>query len=203
MNVYDFDKTIFDGDSSASFYFFCVAKKPSLLLGVFKMLCPSIKILLRRMSKTEYKEKFYSYFSKIDTEKLLTEFWDKNIGRIKGFYLKMQKEDDIIISASPYFLLAPCCERLGIKYLYASEVDSKTGKTTGKNCHGEEKVRRFLAAGFDKNSIDKFYSDALSDEPLAKISKKAYIVVGEKIIPWNSYKLPFFKRIKRKLFARS
>lgn len=203
MNVYDFDKTIFDGDSSARFYFFCVAKKPSILCGLFGMLFPSIKILFRKMSKTEYKEKFYSYFSHIDTKKLLPEFWDKNMGRIKSFYLEMQKEDDVIISASPYFLLAPCCESLGIKYLYASDVDSKTGKTTGKNCHGEEKVRRFLAAGFDENSIDKFYSDALSDTPLAQISKEAYIVVGEKIIPWNSYKLPLFKRIKRKLFARS
>ncbi len=203
MNVYDFDKTIFDGDSSARFYFFCVAKKPSLLIGLFKMFCPSIKILFKRMSKTEYKEKFYSYFSRIDTEKLLPEFWDKNIGRIKSFYLEMQKEDDVIISASPYFLVKPCCEKLGIKYLYASDVDSKTGKTTGKNCHGEEKVRRFLNAGFEKGSIDKFYSDALSDTPLAQISKQAFIVDGEKIIPWNSYKLPLFKRIKRKLFARS
>ena len=64
----------------------------------------------------------------------------------------------------------------------------KTGKIAGENCYGEEKVCRFYGAGYEKGSIDEFYSDSLSDSPLAEIAKTAYIVQGEKLILWNEYK---------------
>ena len=52
-------------------------------------------------------------------------------------------DSDLIISASPEFLLKPICGILGIKHLIASKVSPVDGKYTGKNCHGKEKVRRF------------------------------------------------------------
>lgn len=46
MNVYDFDKTIYYGDSTADFYLFCLKRHkkiltlaPSLLGAFFKILC--------------------------------------------------------------------------------------------------------------------------------------------------------------------
>ena len=72
--------------------------------------------------------------------------------------------------------------------MYATNVDLNTGKIIGENCYGEEKVKRFYQAGYNKDSIDEFYSDSLSDSPLADISKKAYIVIGEKLIPWKEYR---------------
>ena len=47
------------------------------------------------------------------------------------WYMKQQKEDDIIISASPDFLLRPICKRLGIHSLNASNVNIYTGKIEG------------------------------------------------------------------------
>jgi HAD superfamily phosphoserine phosphatase-like hydrolase len=202
MNIYDFDKTILDGDSTFNFYFFCLKKKPSLALDLFAMAVPSVKYFFGKITKTQYKERFYRFMTKIDCTSLLEEFWDKNIKLVKKFYLERQREDDIIISASPYFLLEPAIKRLGVKYLYATNVDPKTGKHSGINCHGEEKVRRFDSAGFRREDAEEFYSDSLSDTPLAKISKKAFVVTGEKLVPWEEYKLPLLKRIKRKLLER-
>lgn len=188
MNVYDFDDTIYDGDSTFNFYKFCLRRKPWLILGLWRVFVPFVLYLLGKGSKTEFKEKIYeSFIPKIDLESYLEKFWDKNMSKIKKFYLDTQKDDDIIISASPYFLLKPCIDKLGIKYLYASKVDAKTGKYDGINCHGEEKVRRFEKAGFSKSDVDEFYSDSLSDTPLAEISKKALMVQGEKLIPWEQY----------------
>ena len=90
----------------------------------------------------------------------------------------------MIISASPEFLLAPICRKLGIKHLIASKVDSKSGKYSGINCHGKEKVRRFCEK-FKDGEVDEFYSDSLSDTPLAEISKKAFLVNGNKITEWK------------------
>jgi phosphoserine phosphatase len=51
------------------------------------------------------------------------------------------------------------------------------------NCHGEEKVRRYREA-FGDAPIDEFYSDSYSDTPLAKLAAKAYLVKGDKRLPW-------------------
>ena len=111
-------------------------------------------------------------------------FWEKNSLKIKKFYLEQKKSDDVIISASPRFLLEPVCHSLGIRNLICSEVDVKTGKFDGLNCWGEEKVVRFRKV-FGNVSPEEFYSDSLSDTPMAKISKTAFIVKGEEILPWK------------------
>ncbi|MBR3994745.1 MAG: HAD-IB family phosphatase [Clostridia bacterium] len=201
MNVYDFDKTIYDGDSTFNFYKFCLKKKPWLIFRLWRVFVPFAMYLLGKGTKTAFKEKiFQSFQPKIDSEKYLSEFWKTNVKKIKKFYLDTQREDDIIISASPYFIVKPCIDMLGIKYLYASNVDEKTGKYDGINCHGEEKVRRFEEAGFCRNDIEEFYSDSLSDSPLAEISKKAFVVSGEKLTPWNDYKLSTTKSFLKNIF---
>lgn len=189
MNVYDFDKTIYDGDSTFNFYKYCLKKKPHLIFGLWRILVPFIKYLFGKGTKTAFKEKIYeSFLPKIDREAYLDDFWKKNITKIKKFYIDNKKDDDIIISASPFFIVKPCADILGIKYLYASNVDPDTGKYDGINCHGKEKVRRFEEAGFKKEDINEFYSDSLSDTPLAEISKAPVIVNGDELIPWNEYK---------------
>ena len=63
-------------------------------------------------------------------------------------------------------------------------VDLHTGRYLGPNCHGEEKVRRFREA-FPGAQVDTFYSDSHSDDPMARIARKAVLVRGEKLLPWN------------------
>lgn len=200
MNVYDFDKTIFDGDSTFCFYRYCVKKKPSLLWGVFRLLVPWALYLLGFLPKTRFKEKIFVFMQKVDCPALLPGFWEANTGRIKTFYRENRRDDDVIVSASPEFLLRPCAEALGVRHLIGSVVDPATGKYTGENCWGEEKVRRFEHAGFDKTQVEEFYSDSLSDAPLAQLAKKAYVVSGEKLTPWDEYRLPFGKKVIKTFF---
>lgn len=203
MNVYDFDKTIYDGDSTFNFYKYCLRKKPWLIFGLWRVLIPFIKYLFGKGTKTAFKEKIYeSFLPKIDRETYLEDFWKVNVKKIKKFYLDNQKEDDIIISASPVFIVKPCTDKLGIKYLYASNVDPDTGKYDGINCHGAEKVRRFEEAGFKREDVDEFYSDSLSDTPLAEISKAPFIVDGDELIPWDDYKPGRIKKLFGKRFVR-
>ncbi len=203
MNVYDFDKTIYDGDSTFNFYKYCLSKKPWLIFGLWRVLIPFVKYLFGKGTKTAFKEQIYkSFLPKIDREKYLEDFWKINVKKIKKFYLDTQKEDDIIISASPYFIVKPCTDMLGIKHLYASNVDPDTGIYDGINCHGKEKVRRFEEAGFNKDDVDEFYSDSLSDTPLAEISKKPIIVRGDELIPWEEYKPSGIKGFFRHRFCK-
>ncbi len=185
MNAYDFDKTIYKNDSTADFYFFCIKKHPALFFPLVNTLFCDIRYyIFNSGSKTQFKQRMYSFFKKIDAESLAEEFWEKHIDGIKKFYLKQQREDDVIISASPEFLLSPVCHKLKIKNLIASKVDPKTGHYTGENCHGKEKVRRFYER-FPEGRIDRFYSDSHSDDPLAEIANESFMVKGESLSKWN------------------
>ncbi len=184
MNVYDFDGTIYDGDSTRDFYLYCLSKKPLLIIKAFFHISAFPLYFLKIKSKTYAKERFYGFLKSVDAETLLCDFWNKNIKKIKGWYFKQQKEDDIIISASPEFIVAPACEKIGIKTIMGSMVDIKTGKYSGENCHGKEKVRRFYEA-FPDGKIDLFYSDSKNDTPLAEIAQKAFFVNGNVITDWE------------------
>jgi len=184
MNVYDFDKTIYKRDSTVDFYFYCMKKYPKMLLEVFRLLMAFIRYQLNTITKTQAKEVFYRFLRYIpDVDKEIAIFWETKIVDIKGWYLKQQQEDDVIISASPEFLLKPICDRLGIKYLIASRIDKKTGITTGNNCYGEEKVVRFKQADY-YGKVAEFYSDSYSDDPLAKLASKSFLVKGDNLSDW-------------------
>ena len=184
MNVYDFDGTIYDGDCTVDFFLFALKRKPSLIFHVPRQAWGFILYGLKQIDKTELKEYFFSFLSGIDAEKLTEAFWDRNSRKIYKWYLDQQRPDDIIISASPEVLLRPICNRLGIHYLIASKVDPKNGRFDGENCSGQEKVKR-LRAKYNVNRIDRFYSDSISDLPLAEIADKAFLVDKGRIGEWK------------------
>jgi phosphatidylglycerophosphatase C len=183
MNVYDFDKTIYDGDSSIDFYFFNLKESSQIILYAPKQLIAGLLYKLHLIDKTAMKQSFYSYFRMIpDMDKRLEKFWKEKAQKIKPFYQATHQSTDVIISASPEFLLEPICKKLNVR-LIASIVDKKTGKYTGKNCFSEEKVKRFRQK-YPNAPINTFYSDSKSDEPLAKLAKKSVFVVGNDLKEW-------------------
>ena len=184
MNVYDFDNTLLRGDSTARFVGYCLMQYPTVWSDFFGQAVNALLFVLKIREKQAFKQRLLSFLSKIDADAAVADFWRKNSCRIKPFYADIRRPDDVVISASPEFLIRPACERLGIKYIIASPVDSRTGKFGGANCHGQEKVRRFYEA-FPDGRIDDFYSDSHSDDPLAEIAKRAFLVRGEKILPWK------------------
>ena len=58
----------------------------------------------------------------------IVDFWNKNEHKIKSFYLKQKRNDDIIISASCGFILGEIFRRLGITRYMCSEIDLKSGE---------------------------------------------------------------------------
>lgn len=188
MNVYDFDKTIYKSDSTADFFLWCLGKYPKTLLCLPYIGAVAIPFALGITEKTVFKQRFYRFLRFIpNTEQAVEKFWDEKQDGIKQWYKTLQANDDVIISASPEFLIKPICRRLGITCAMASRVDPKSGKYDGINCHGEEKVRRFYEHFGDNTPIDSFYSDSLSDSPLAHLAKSSYIIKGEKLTDWQEY----------------
>lgn len=189
MNIYDFDKTIYDGDSTAAFIKYCAKRYPKAYITIIPTLWAFFLYVLGVYTKTQFKEKMYRFLIYIpDAEKVAADFWESHEDGILEYYKNQHREDDIIISASPEFLLRPICKMLGVSRLIASQVDSRTGKYTGENCWGEEKVTR-LKDKYGITECDEFYSDSFSDTPLAEIAGAAYIVRKNKLTPWNEYEI--------------
>ena len=186
MNVYDFDKTLFPSDSPVKFWSYCKKKYPKIWKhfpgGVTKMILYKFKMF----TWTEVMEKVFEFLKYLpDPLAEVEAFWNENESKIYSWYKDVQKENDVIITATPRFLIEPIAKRLGIKNLIATELDLKTYKVNGIDCTGIEKVRRFKEI-YGNIEIDNFYSDSFSDTPLAEISKNAYMVhKGGKITPWN------------------
>ena len=186
INVYDFDDTIYDGDSTLDFFKFCLLRKKKTVLLVPVIIIYFIRYKMRTIEKEVFKEKFYSFLTNIDdVDALVALFWQANEKKIKNWYYDKRQDSDVVITASPLFLVKPMCDILGIKII-ASLVDKNTGKLGSKNCHGAEKVVRFTAE-YPTAIIEKFYSDSFADAPLASIAKQSYFVNKDKIVKWDEY----------------
>ena len=136
INIYDFDKTIYDGDSSIDFFKYCIKINKKCLRILPKLALAIILYLLKIKEKEYLKSVFFSfikYFSNLD--KVVADFWNEHNSKIKDFYLKGRFKTDIIISASPEFLLKPVAKKYNFE-LIATKVDINSGKLIGKNCYG-------------------------------------------------------------------
>ena len=184
MNVYDFDGTLFRGDSTAAFYLYSLLHRPALVRFFPRQAKGVLLYALKRIDKTAFKEYFYSFLQGIDAPDMVRRFWDHSEKRIYAWYKAQHREDDVVISASPEILLRPICGRLVIAHLIASQVDARTGLYTGVNFRDREKVRRFREV-FGNAPIDCFYSDSEADLPLAKLAEKAFLVKGGAVLPWE------------------
>ena len=142
--LYDFDGTIYDGDSSVDFFKFCLKKDKSIYKMLPKMFIKFIAYKSKNITDTELKEYIFSFLKKFkNIDSLVDEFWQTHKSKIKNFYLEKKHDNDIIISASPEFLLKPICKELGVRDLIASDVNKKTGKFNKPNNRGEAKVKVF------------------------------------------------------------
>lgn len=175
MNVYDFDGTIFPGDCSIGFCFWCMKRHPKMYFTFFPKAVKNL--ILRKLGKMpEYlmQRKFFGYLTLIDDfDEQIERYWDKNEKKISDWYLKQKKPDDLIISASPTCIIEPIANRLGVNFM-ATEFDRQFGVFLNNHMYAKEKAQYMIDHGFPK--IDNFYSDSLADTPLALCAERAFLV---------------------------
>lgn len=185
IDVFDFDKTIYKKDSSVEFYFYTLKKHFSIVKYLPVQAYAFILYKLGIKKLEFFKEKFFLFikvYKNIDEE--IEKFWDDERKKdIRYDILKNTNNPNVVISASPYFLLEGICKELGVEKLIATDVDKKTGKFLSQNCKGEQKVVR-LNEEVKDYEVELFYSDSYSDTPLARLAKKAYIIKKDQYNDW-------------------
>ena len=201
MNAYDFDHCIYAGDCTIDFYRFCLKKKPALLRFLPRQIWGLVLFAFGFIQKTAFKERFFSFLQGVDDrDAVINDFWTTHGDKIYSWYRERKQESDLIISASPEFLLRPICNILGVSRLIASRVDPATGKFSGENNYGAEKPKRLLEE-LGVSAVDAFYSDSLSDTPMAQIAQSSYMVRHGVLTPWNEFHLSALEKAKRYFFS--
>lgn len=200
MNAYDFDGTIFPSNSTVGFALWCMNRHPRLWFTYAPRAAMSlIKYKLGKMQSYRMLRELYSYLRDVDDFDVQIErYWDKNERRIVSWYLEQKKSDDLIISASPSCIIEPIAHRLGVNFV-ATDYDREFGVLVNNLMYAREKARYIIDHGFPV--IDNFYSDSLSDTPLALCAEHAHIVShgAQKVTDWPKLDELTKKKVRKKI----
>lgn len=186
--VFDFDGTITTKDTLLEFIKFNKGKF-SFYWGFLLNLPYLIAFKLKIISNQAAKEKVLKFFfqnTPLTTFKNYCDSFSKNVlpDLIRQKALKeinrLQSEDItvVIVSASPQNWIQSWANEIGA-LLLASQLKIKDGKITGKllgkNCHGNEKVRRICEV-FDltEHEIVAAYGDSSGDKPMLALAKNSF-----------------------------
>ena len=183
MKVFDFDNTIYAGESLLDFFCFCAGRKKSLYaclpfvlyyLVLYKFNLVNEKSLYRDLNI------FSKYVLKdISSNKtLIDEFWNKYGHKLKPQFLSLISEEDVIITGAPDFLIDAIKFKLNTNNIISSKFDLET-KEIKFLCFGNSKAKVFQEL-FPDATIDEFYTDSLADSPMMRISKKSVLVKRHK-----------------------
>ncbi len=198
--VYDFDKTIYGGESGTNFFTYYLKNYPlkGLLFGL-TYLKEVLFYLIKITDLKRLKERFFIFLeshSNEEIEKIVDGFW-KEYGKKMYSWTqeelrKNRKEADMVIvtSATPLFLLKRLIPEMGYDMVFGTEFQGDgeekfVAEIKGENNKGMEKVRKLDKWAKENNieyEIIKFYSDSLADKPLYDIAEKKYwIKKGKKL----------------------
>ena len=175
MNAYDFDGTIYPSNCTIEFALWCMKRHPKLWITYAPyMLKSGILYKLGKLPSYIMLRELYSFLTYVDDFDVQIErYWDKNEHRISSWYLEQKKPDDLIISASPNCIIEPIARRLGVDYV-GTDYDREFGVLLNNLMYAREKARYIIDHGFPV--IEHFYSDSLSDTPLALCAEQAHLV---------------------------
>lgn len=173
-DLYDFDGTVFDGESGSEFMLFCFKRHPKLIKYLPKMIWSFFRYLvLKKGTFDEFKEAGYIYLNGIDAEREAEAFWEKNAHRMNPWFKPQEHDVPVVIcSASPVFQIKPVCDRLGVSLVIATDMNPKTGKLNDINCKGANKLEyiKKYAPGYTFRDV---YTDSVrNDMPILNLAQR-------------------------------
>ena len=188
LALFDFDGTISHKDSLAEFVKFAVGK-PRFYWGLFVLSPIIIAYLLKIISNSAGKEKLMTYFFKDWSDEFFQKKADQySLQKIdlilrpqameKITWHQSQGHQVVIVSAAFEHWLKKWCE-LNKLELLATRLESINGKLTGrfsgKNCYGLEKVRRVKQRyPLAQYQFIYAYGDTAGDRPMLSLANESY-----------------------------
>lgn len=179
MKAFDFDNTLYRGESSMDFALFMIRNNKKILLYLPIIFGNAIKYKLCLVDRRKLEDTINKYLkiivrSRKEIEDLVKEFWKKHSDRLDTRMLSLISPEDVIISAGPRFLLEGVRDRLGTSDIICSEVDLDRKEIEYFNFK-DNKVRKFREL-YGNEPIECFYTDSYNDQAVMDISERVFLV---------------------------
>lgn len=179
VKVFDFDNTIYKGESSVDFAFYMIRHNKRIVRYIPTILFSLAGYKLCLLKKEKLESIINDFFAgvldgKTSPDIFVKEFWKKHSRKLNPEMLRLIEPEDIILSASPVFLFSGIRERLNTDQIVGTEVDFQQKKITWFN-FGDNKVKRYRELYGDR-TIDAFYTDSYNDKEMMAVSREVFIV---------------------------
>lgn len=184
INVYDFDNTIYDGETLVDYYFFFAKHDKRILRYLPRMLIVALKDKFHRFTVEEavraYASFLEGYYATVpDPAAGIREFWDLHEKKLKPWYETVRQDSDVIVSGTLDFILDEIASRKGYRRCVSSVVDPDSGKFIRLNFL-ENKVRHFRE-DYPDAEIENFYTDSMNDTAMMEISRHVFLVKKDRV----------------------
>lgn len=179
MKVFDFDNTLYSGESAVDLFFFMIKENPRLMRFIPTIIFNTVKYKLCLVEKDRMEATINRLMKTMirSREQLLRtseEFWKLSRSRLNPAILRHIAPEDVIITASPRFLIEGIGDSLPTRNIVCSEVDLDRKCVTWFN-FGENKVRRYKEL-YGGRPVSCFFTDSYNDRAMMAVSRKVFLV---------------------------
>ena len=184
MKVFDFDNTLYHGESSVDLALYMIRTNKKVIKYLPSIFFNLIKYKLCRVEKKKMIIAINDFLKNAlhDKDEIFNSvdgFWQKNLCKLDKKMLRKINKKDVIITAGPDFLINGIRSYLKTENIICSRIDADKMKVKYLN-FGDNKVKKYNSIYGSKN-IDCFYTDSYNDKALMDISDRVYIVKKGKI----------------------
>lgn len=195
LAIFDIDFTLTKKETSMELYRYMVKRDKTLIKYIPAHILTGLGYGIKVFSATKTKERFLKFLQGTKEEELkeiVKDFYKEHVTQllyedglkaIKDF--KDQGFKVYLISASPEFYVNEFYNIEGVDKVIGTKFKMDDGIFTpiviGKNCKGQEKVKRLMEE-IEKDNIEVdfensyMFSDSLSDLPLLNLVGKGYLI---------------------------
>ncbi|WP_051506554.1 haloacid dehalogenase-like hydrolase [Ruminococcus albus] len=179
IKVFDFDNTLYHGESSIDLAFYLIRRNKRILLYVPSILINLAKYKMCLVDREKAEQEINDFLKvavkdKYEAAEIVESFWDENSYRLDENMIKRVRKDDVIITAGPDMLIDGIKDKLGTDNIISSIIDPDKREMVYFN-FGENKAKRYKEV-YGDTPIESFYTDSFNDKPLMKLATKVYIV---------------------------
>lgn len=209
LAIFDIDYTITKKETLMELFKYAIKIDKKNIRFLPRAIFCGIMYMLKLYDERMVKEKFLKFIDGIkekELERLVKRFYNERLKTILyedalNMIKKLKNEgyDIYLISASPEFYIKEFYSIKEVDKIIGTKFDFTNGifsrKMEGKNCKGEEKVRRLKEVLKDEKvdvdfSQSYMFSDSLSDKPLLDLVGKPYLINYKKnhhieILKWK------------------
>ncbi len=179
MNVFDFDNTLYRGESSVDLALYMIKNNKKIILYLPKIFYNLLKYKLCIVDKCKTVAAINDFMKNAlsGREELLGAvegFWAEHRKKLNRHMLKRIRSGDVIITAGPDFLIKGIANELHTRNLLCSIID--TDKMEVRYLNIGSNKSKYYKKKFGDQKIDCFYTDSYNDRALMELAEKVYIV---------------------------